>query len=183
MAERAPLPGPLELGLRDLGWIEDQNLIIERRYADGNRERVAALAIELVNLGVEIIVAKGGNATYAARAATKTVPIVALMHGDPVASGAAASLARPGGNVTGNMLLSVELMVKCVHLLKELLPKLACVGEFVDPTSPPPAIVARRKLRDPVYESLGIQTVYADVANAEDIERAFAEFIGGVSKR
>ena len=177
LSEVAPPPGPLELGLRDLGWVEGQNLVIERRYAASNRELIAAQAVELVKLGVEVIVAMGGVARIAAIAATKTLPIVALLQGgDPVAAGFAFSLARPGGNVTGNTLMSTELTVKRVQLLKEILPKLARVGEFVDLTSQAADITFRRKLRDPVYESLGMEAVYAEVANAEDIEKAFAEF-------
>jgi putative ABC transport system substrate-binding protein len=168
--------GPLELGLRDLGWVEGQNLVIERRYADSNRERLAAHAAELVRLGVEVIVAVGNNATITAHAQTKTVPIVALNVGDPVRLGFAATMARPGGNVTGSTVLSDELMSKRVQLLMEMLPKVARVGEFVDRTSPPAALASRRKARDALYAQLGLDVVYAEVANAADFDAAFAEF-------
>jgi len=130
-----------------------------------------------VQLGVEVLVAKGGNATVAARAATTTLPIVSLIYGgDPVANGIAASFARPGGNITGNTLLSAELAVKSVQLLKELVPKLALVGEFIDLTTPPRGIAFRRSLRDPVYASMGLQAIYLEVATTEDVQRAMAEF-------
>src|SRR5215831_8395476 len=116
-------------GLRDLGYIEGKNIVIEWRFADGNRDRQRALAAELVRLKVDVIVASGGGDTRAAKEVTSTIPIVMAQTDDPVASGFVASLARPGGNITGLSTLSPELSGKRLELLKEVVPKtLPCGG-------------------------------------------------------
>ncbi len=121
-------------GLRDLGYIEDQNITIEYRYAHGKIERHAELVGELVQLRVDVLVA-GGNSSYAARDATKTIPIVSVAAGDLVGIGLVTSLARPGGNITG---LSINLgeAGKGADLLKEAVPKIARVGYVRDAHSP-----------------------------------------------
>ncbi len=125
----------IRLALRDLGYIEGQNLAIEYRYAEGKRDRVPQLAAELVHLKVDIIVAAGGDVlTRAAKNATKTIPIVMTGQGsDPVKVGLVESLARPGGNVTGVTTLIRELGGKRLELFKEAVSKLVHVAVLYDP--------------------------------------------------
>ena len=125
----------IRLALRDLGYIEGQNIAIEYRYAEGKLDRLPELAAELVRLKVDIIVvAGGGRSPRAAKNATKTIPIVMMGQGiDPVEAGLVESLAQPGGNVTGITLLSRELVGKRLELLKEGVPKIAHVAVLYDP--------------------------------------------------
>jgi len=127
----------IRLALRELGYIEGQNIAIEYRYAEGRPEREPGLAAELVRLKVDIIVAAAGDRTIqAAKNATKTIPIVMTGQGsDPVRAGHVESLARPGGNVTGLSLLSRELGGKRLELLKEAVPKLSRVAVLYDPAN------------------------------------------------
>ncbi len=127
----------IRLALRELGYIEGQNIAIEYRYAEGRPDRESGLAAELVRLKVDIIVAAAGDPTIqAAKNATKTIPIVMTGQGsDPVRAGHVESLARPGGNVTGVTNLSRELGGKRLELLKEAVPKLARVAVLYDPAS------------------------------------------------
>src|SRR4029077_1165072 len=111
-----------------LGWIEGKNIIIEYRFAEQKNERLPELAADLVRLKVDLIVISGITAALAAKKATTTIPIVMTRAGDPVALGLVASLARPGGNVTGLASLSFELITKRLELLKHAVPKLARVG-------------------------------------------------------
>ena len=128
----------IRLALRELGYIEGQNIATEYRYAEGKRDRVPELAAELVRLKVDIIVAAGGTRLIqAAKNATKTIPIVMTGAGlDPVEAGLVESLARPGGNVTGLTTLNRELGGKRLELLKEAVPKLARVAVLYDPAIP-----------------------------------------------
>jgi putative ABC transport system substrate-binding protein len=128
----------IRLALRDLGYIEGQNIAIEYRYAEGRPDRESGLAAELVRLKVDIIVVAAGDVTIqAAKNATKTIPIVMTGQGsDPVRAGHVESLARPGGNVTGLTALNRELGGKRLELLKEAVPKLARVAVLYDPASP-----------------------------------------------
>ena len=115
-------------GLRDLGWVEGQNVAFEYRYADGKAERLPDLAAELVRLKVEIIVTHSGAPIRAAKEATRTIPIVMVVSGDPVADGTVASFARPGGNVTGLTIFAPELSGKRLELLKEAVPRVSRVA-------------------------------------------------------
>src|SRR5262249_53595291 len=115
-------------GLRELGYVEGENIVIENRYSEGKAERAAELAAELVRLKVDVIVTSGSTTTHAAKEATTTIPIVFAQDGDPVASGFVASLAWPGGNITGLSTLSPELNGKRLELLKEIVPKLSPVA-------------------------------------------------------
>ena len=128
----------IRLALRELGYIEGQNIVIEYRYAEGKQDRAPELAAELVRLKVDIIVAAGGGILVrAAKNATKTIPIVMMGAGlDPVEAGFVESLARPGGNVTGITNLTGELGGKRLELLKEAVPKLARVAVLYDPATP-----------------------------------------------
>src|SRR5215475_1690105 len=129
----------LRLALRELGYIEEQNIAIEYRYAEGKIDRAPELAAELVRLKVDIIVvASGDQWIRAAKNATRTIPIVMMGQGsDPVAAGFVESLARPGGNVTGLTLLGRELGGKRLEMLKEAVPKLSRVAVLYDPANPP----------------------------------------------
>jgi putative tryptophan/tyrosine transport system substrate-binding protein len=115
-------------GLRDLGYIEGENIVAEYRWAEGKAERLPDLVAELVRLKVDIIVTTGTQATLAAKQATNTIPIVAIGAGDLVGDGLVASLARPGGNVTGATNIDPDLSAKRLELLKETLPKLSRVA-------------------------------------------------------
>ena len=110
-------------GLRALGWVEGQNYVLELRFAEGQADRFPAFAAELVQLKVDVIVTAGPPPTKAAQDATKTIPIVMATHGDPVGRGAVASLARPGGNITGLSSMSLDLDAKRLELLKGTVPK------------------------------------------------------------
>ena len=159
--------------LRELGWVEGQNLTVERRYANGRVELVQPFAEELVRLKVEIIVTNGTIATVAAKNATTSIPIVMSSSGDPVRAGLVASLARPGGNVTGFALMLPELDAKLLALLHELLPNAQRVGVLVNRTNP----VSRVRLKETehVYASLGLQPIFIDVASPDELENAVAE--------
>ena len=119
--------------LSKLGWIEGKNITIEYRFAEQKRERLPELAADLVRLKVDLIVASGGPTPLAAKGATSTIPIVMTTAADPVGAGLVASLARPGGNVTGNSSLSPELNTKRLEILKDAVPKLARVGLLRSP--------------------------------------------------
>ena len=123
---------PLQQGLRDLGYIDGQNITIEHRYADGMAERLPNLAAELVQLKVEIIVVSGSPSTQAAKNATKTIPIVMTNANDPVGIGLVASLAHPGGNVTGLSNVGSDLGGKQLELLKEAFLKVSRVAVLWD---------------------------------------------------
>jgi putative ABC transport system substrate-binding protein len=159
--------------LRELGWVEGQNLAVERRYANGRVELMQPLAEELVRLKVEIIVTNGTIATVAAKNATTSIPIVMANSGDPVRAGLVASLARPGGNVTGFALMLPELDSKLLALLHELLPNAQRVGVLVNRTNPVSSV--RLKETEHVYASLGLQPIFIDVASPDELENAVAE--------
>src|SRR5262249_10852020 len=124
-------------GLKDTGYVEGENIVIEYRWAGGQHERLPALAAELVRRQVAVIVAAGGSTTaLAAKAATTTIPIVFIVSEDPVRVGLVASLGRPGGNLTGINFLSAELVAKRLELLRELVPAANRVAVLVNPAGP-----------------------------------------------
>src|SRR5438094_5602606 len=123
-------------GLRELGYVEGKNIVIEYRYAEGKFDRLPDLAAELVRLNVDIIVTAGPTDTKAAKKATKTIPIVMGFDIDPVGNGFVTSLARPGGNITGLSSLAPELSGKQLELLKEIVPKLSLVAVLGTSTNP-----------------------------------------------
>ena len=166
---------PIRAALRDLGYIEGQNIASEYRYADGKRDRYSELAAELVRLKVDVIVVAGGVAPIqAAKNATKTIPIVMTGGGiDPVEAGLVESLARPGGNVTGITLFARELGGKRLELLKEAVPKLARVAVLYDPAASSPV----RELKEvlPVAaRALGLTIQPWEVRDANGFEKVFA---------
>jgi len=126
----------LRAGLRDLGYVEGRNLLIEFRVADGKYDRLVDLATELVRLEVEVIVTGGTPGTRAAKQATATIPIVMAVSGDAVATGLIASLARPGGNITGTTYFDPELHAKRLELLKATVPRATRIGTLINPDNP-----------------------------------------------
>jgi putative ABC transport system substrate-binding protein len=158
-------------GLRKLGYAEGKNIFIEWRSADGKLDRLPALAAELVHLKVDIIVTGGRSATRAAKEATSTIPIVMTQDSDPVANGFVASLARPGGNITGLSTLAPELSGKQLELMKEIIPKLSRVAVFGSSTSPGNAqSLTEVELAARAFK---VQLQYLDVLDPKDIETAF----------
>jgi ABC-type uncharacterized transport system substrate-binding protein len=158
-------------GLRELGYVEGKNIVIEYRYAEGKLDRLPVLAAELLRLNVEVIVTGGALVTRAAKEATVTIPIVMTQDPDPVGSGFVASLARPGGNITGLSNLSPELSGKRLELLKEIVPKLSRVA--VLGTSTRPGTAQELKEVELASEALGVKIQYLDVLGPKDIETAF----------
>ncbi len=132
-------PGPndqgFQQGLRELGYVEGQNIVVERRWAGGNPDRLPDLAADLVRLKVDVIFA-GGATVGAANKATGTIPIVFMAEGDPVRLGLVTSLARPGGNLTGLTVLADELAGKRLEILKEVIPRISRVAILWHSTSP-----------------------------------------------
>jgi putative ABC transport system substrate-binding protein len=158
-------------GLRELGYVEGKNIIIEWRSADGNEDRLPALAAELVQLKVDIIVTGGAAVTRPVKAETSTIPIVMTQDRDPVSSGFVASLARPGGNITGLSTLSPELSGKQLELLKETVPKLSRVAVFG--TSTRPEVAQELKEVELAAGALGVKLQSLDIRSPKDFETAF----------
>jgi putative ABC transport system substrate-binding protein len=159
----------LREALRDLGYVEGQNLVIEYRSADGRDERFPQLAAELVSMKVDLILTRGTPATVAARNASGTIPIVMTSTADPFAL--VGNIARPGGNVTGMASLLVDLTSKRLALLAEIVPGLARVGILSNPDNP--NYPRTRKNYETAAQSLGMQLVPLDVRTPEDIAAAF----------
>jgi putative ABC transport system substrate-binding protein len=168
---RAWDPGPL----RELGWIEGKNIQVEARYAGDRSDLLARFAAELVRLNVDLIATSGTDAALAAKAATTNIPIVLYAAGDPVGSGLVASLARPGGNVTGYSVLSTELRGKRLELLRELVPDALRVGELVNPRNPLWRV--SREAYEATYRAFGLQPLFIDVSAAADVSSAFATLV------
>jgi putative ABC transport system substrate-binding protein len=162
--------------LREAGYEEGRNLVVERRYADGKVERLPALAAELVRARVDVILAQTTPAALAAKRATSTVPIVIPTSGDAVGSGLVASLARPGGNVTGLQFLGPELAVKQLELLKETAPGVTRVGLLAHPRFPPEVTFLREMERH--APSLGVEVRLVEAKTAADHAAAFAAIAG-----
>src|SRR5262249_3561310 len=169
----APTVDAFRQGLRDLGWVEGQNVVIEYRWADGHFERLPALAAELVRLKVDVIAASPTPAALAAKKATATIPIVGMSLPDPVGLGLIASVARPGGNVTGmSYSLDPEIFAKHLALLKDAVPKVRRVAILSNPAGPAqPATI--RNIQE-AARSLGLQLVLADARGPEEFDAAFA---------
>jgi putative ABC transport system substrate-binding protein len=155
-------------GLRDLGWVERQNLVIEERYAGGRPERLADLATELIKLKVNVIMVSGAAATRAAHRASASAPVV-FVTGDPVSDGIVASLARPGGNVTGLALMNTEVSAKWVELIREVLPGTPRIVILWDPSASRPQL----QVAEAAARSLQLQVRTLEARSAEEIDRAF----------
>ena len=158
-------------GLRELGYVEGQNIHVEYRYAGGSLERVAELAAELVGLKVDVIVAGSTQSIDAARRATKTIPIVFPVTFDPVASGFVVSLARPGGNLTGLSTVNPDVAAKRVELLKEIMPRISRVAVLRNPTNSGSQFVLKET--EAGAKQLGIRLQTLEARGADDLEGAF----------
>jgi putative tryptophan/tyrosine transport system substrate-binding protein len=160
-------------GLKDTGYVERENVAIEYRWAENQVDRLSELAAELVRRKVAVFVTTGGPiALFAAKAATTTIPVVFLINDDPVRLGLVGSLARPGGNLTGINVFTLELVAKRLELLRGLVPAAAHLAMLVSATS------AETTVRDvePVARALGLQTQFFNVSNIREIDAAFATF-------
>ena len=158
-------------GLRDLGYVEGKNIVIEWRSWEGKLDRQRAFAAELVHLKVDVIVAVGSGDIGAAKEATATIPIVMMVGGDPVASGFITSLARPGGNITGLATLRPELSGKRLELLKEVVPRLSRVAVLVNSSTQDYA--QEKKELERAAAAFGLKLQVLDVQSPKDLETAF----------
>src|SRR5713101_7059216 len=158
-------------GLRELGYVEGRNFMIEYRSADGRRERFPELATELVRLKVDVILTRGTPAVMAAKNATGTIPVVMAASGDPLLSGVVAGLARPGGNVTGLSAIVVEVTGKRLQLLREVVPGVSRIAVLLDMGNPNNAL--QWKETEIAAPSLGVQPQLLDVRKPRDFGGAF----------
>jgi putative tryptophan/tyrosine transport system substrate-binding protein len=166
-----PRANAFRQGLRELGYVEGKNILIEYQYADGKLDRLPALAAELVRLNIDIIVSGGPAATRPAREATSTIPIIMAQDGDPVGNGFVASLAQPGGNITGLSTIVPEMSGKRLELLKEIIPKLSRVAVFGNSSDPGNARVLKET--ELAAAAFGLKLQYIEVVSLADIETAF----------
>jgi len=164
-----PNLGAFLRGLRDLGYTESQNIVIEYRYAESKPDRLRSLAGELVAIKPDLIFALGGDVAPSARVATGTIPIVIAVSNDPVQSGLVASLARPGGNITGVTFVSSDLAAKRLQFLREIAPNLARVAVIWNPDHVDPEY----RETQTAAKTLGIQLQSLEVRSAEDFDTAF----------
>jgi putative ABC transport system substrate-binding protein len=185
LAPVPPLPAMLSAfrdGLRGRGYVEGQNLSIDVRWPQGSFDQDPSVVTELVNSNVDVIAAWATPATIAARRATSTIPIVMVGVGDPVGSGFIASLARPGGNITGLSSISVDLSAKLMELFAELVPGIKRVGVVHNPNNPA-VTMSLREIEDAVRK-LNMQVAVVNAQTSDEFDRAFAqlsaESVGGV---
>jgi putative tryptophan/tyrosine transport system substrate-binding protein len=166
----------LHQGLKEAGYVVGENVAIEYRWADGNYDRLPAMAAEFVRKQVSVIVAGANAATFAAKAATRTIPIVFLLAEDPVQLGLVASLSRPGGNATGINFVSGELTAKRLELLHELVPAAARVAVLVNPAD---ATATETTIRDlePAVRAIGLKIQVLKATTAQEIHAAFAAMV------
>jgi putative ABC transport system substrate-binding protein len=167
-----PLLAAFRSGLRDLGWVEGEKFSIQARYADGNPNQLPELAAELVRQRVDIILAGSNQGALAAKKATGMIPIVAVTTADPVGGGLVASLARPGGNITGVTALGQGLSAKRLELLKEAVPRATRVAVLTNPASPNTGPFVKES--EGVARALGIQLQLAQARDPSEFEAAFA---------
>ena len=161
----------LRQGLRDLGWIEGRTVIIETRFAGDQAEKLSGLAMELVQIPVDVLLTVGTAATQAAQKATSTIPIVMYPVGDPVSAGFVASLGRPGGNITGIALNNLDVAAKRLQILKEAVPKATRIGLLVNEANPEftnPQVRATQRAAD----QMGIKIGVIGVRDPSDLEKA-----------
>jgi len=171
-AERVSNVGGFIRGLKEAGFVEGQNVAIEYRYAEGQYDRLPAMAAELVRRSVAVIAALAGTASAAAKAATSEIPIVFQTAGDPVAAGLVASLNRPGGNITGVTSLNSELAPKRLSLLHDMVPRASRIGVLVNLANVSVAETALRELSD-AGRVLGLQIRILNAGTSREIEAAF----------
>jgi putative ABC transport system substrate-binding protein len=171
----ADLVGPFREGLRDLGYVEGQNILIEYRWAEGEYERFPALTAELIALRVDVIVTAGTPASLAVQKAATSIPLVMVAVGDPVATGLVASLGRPGGNITGLTSISSEMAGKRLELLREVVPKLSHVAVLWNAASPI-QVIDERETRG-AAQALGMKMLSLGVRSREEIEDALTTIV------
>ena len=171
----ANLVGPFREGLRDLGYVEGRNVLIEYRWAEGRYERFPALIAELTALNVDLIVTAGTPASLAVKKATTSIPLVMVAVGDPVATGLVASLGRPGGNITGLTSIAAEIEGKRLELLREVLPRVSHVAVLWNAASPV-QVIQERETRA-AAQVLGMKYLSLGVRTREEIEEAFAALV------
>src|SRR6266571_26743 len=178
MARNPEVESAFPRGLVELGYVEGRDVIVEWRSADGRGDQMAVLAGELVQLAADVIVAGGPEARIAVMKATSTIPIVAVGGSDPVAEGWAASLARPGGNVTGLTVTHPELIEKKLELLKELIPGLSRIAVIWDPGAIPPSVrAAQTTALATAARSLRVDVKVIEVRGPADFDPAFRQAI------
>jgi putative ABC transport system substrate-binding protein len=174
--------GAFPRGMRELDYVEGKNLVIEWRFADGNSERLPALATELVQLKVDVVVAASTPSTRAAQQATTTIPIVMVAVSDPVISGFVASLSRPAGNITGLSNLTSDLSAKYLEMLLAMVPRLSRVGVLVHPANS--AVTLMLKGIQAAAQTTSVKILPVEVRTPQEIENAFSMMIrqnaGGV---
>jgi putative ABC transport system substrate-binding protein len=170
-AANEPYVEALRQGLGDLGYVERKNIVIESRYGNGKYERLPSLAAELVRLKLDVIVVRGAPAAHAAKNATNTIPIVLGNHSDPVGIGLVASLARPGGNITGLSDFNPDVITRRLELLKDVVPSVGLVAAVVNPANP--TNLPQLKEIQKVAPALGLTLFSIEVRDIEDYERAF----------
>ena len=171
-ALEANLVGPFREGLRDLGYVEGKNILLEYRWAEGKYERFPELISDLLQLPVEMIVTAGTPASLAVKKATTSIPLVMMAVGDPVGTGLIASLARPGGNVTGISAMAADLEGKRLELLREVVPTLSHVAVLWNPASPF-QVVAEQEVQA-AAQALRIKVLSLGVQAQEQFDEAFA---------
>jgi len=169
-------------GLRERGYVDGRNITIEFRSTEGaNTEQLHVRAAELVRLTVDVLVVSVTQAALAAKEATRTIPVVMVNVTDPVASGLIASLARPGGNITGLTTISTEVVGKQMGLLKEAIPRASRVGILWNPLSPDGRTLLREA--EVAAKSIGLQALVVEARGPDDFESAFRPWSGGVWMR
>jgi putative tryptophan/tyrosine transport system substrate-binding protein len=171
----SPFAEAFRQGLRDAGYVEGQNIVVEERWAEGNFDRLPSLAADLARRKVDIIVAASTPAVQAAKQATRTIPIVMTLVSDPVESGIVASLGRPGGNVTGLSLMHPELSGKRLALLKEVNPKISGVAVFWSSSTPAYPVILRET--EAAARSLGMHLQTMKVRGPAGVDKAFTSII------
>jgi putative ABC transport system substrate-binding protein len=168
-----PFVGAFHRGLSETGYVEGQNVAFEYRWAEGHYDRLPALAADLVDRKVDVIVTSGGTApARAAKNATSTIPIVFVAIGDPVGFGLVASLARPGGNITGFSMMTNELMPKRLELLSEMVPQARVIAVLVNPNAPSLDPVVQEAAR-----AKGVQVRFLKAGAVSEIDAAFATLV------
>jgi len=171
-----PMVTSFRQGLKEDGYVDGHNVAIEFRWAEGRYDRLPAMAADLVRRQVAVIVTGGTPAAFAAKAATSTIPTVIVVGVDPVQLGLVGSLNRPGGNVTGLALLTVELEAKKLELLHELLPTATAIALLVNPTTP--LTEFETKVLQDAARSLGLHLHVLNASNESQIDAAFAALVG-----
>jgi ABC-type uncharacterized transport system substrate-binding protein len=175
LLDYSPVWEPFRQALRDLGYVEGQNIAIEYRPTEGRQELLREHAAELVRLKVDVIVAAGTPPTQAAMQATTTIPIVMVSTGDPLRTGLVASLARPGGNVTGNTILGAELSGKRLQLLKEMLPNVSRVAFLWNPANA--SLISHFNEIQAAARALGLTLQSVEVRDPKEFESAFLKMM------